>query len=97
MANVGNNTYNYMHISSAATTNVHQTGPVLLHSLCVNSGVTGTVTVLDATAATDASRATVALVDANTNQEKQYDVILSRGLVVVTNSAADLTISYVTI
>jgi hypothetical protein len=97
MANVGNNTYNYKHISSAATTNVHQTGPVLLHSLCVNTGATGTVTVLDGTTATDTSRATVAVVDSNTNQEKKYDVILSRGLVVVTDSAADLTISYVTI
>lgn len=97
MANVGDDRYLYSHITSAATTNIHQTGPVLLHAINVNDGATGTATVIDGTAATDASRATVALVDAGDMNPRIYNVELSRGLVIVTDASVDLTVSYVTI
>lgn len=97
MANLGENRYLYNHITAAATTNVHQTGPVLLHSITINGAKTATATVIDGTAATDASRATAAIVDANVETTLKYNIELARGLVIVTDAASDLTVSYVTI
>lgn len=97
MANLGEGRYLYNHITAAATTNVHQTGPVLLHNITINDALTATATVIDGTAATDTSRATVAVVDTNAETTLHYDIELTRGLIVVTDATSDLTVSYVTI
>jgi hypothetical protein len=97
MANLGESRYLYNHITTAATTNVHQTGPVLLHSITINDAMAGTATVIDGTAATDAARATVAVIDANVETTLKYNVELSKGLIIVTDATSDLTVSYVTI
>jgi len=97
MANIGEQRYLYNHITAAATTNVFQTGPVVLHSITINDANTATATVIDGTAATDATRATIAVVDANVQTTLEYNVELSKGLIVVTDATSDLTVSYVTI
>lgn len=93
MANIGDMRFKYSHISAAATTDIYQTGPVLLHGITVNLGA-GTATVIDGTAATDAARATVAVVTLDAEMDLKYNVELSKGLIIVTDDAADLTVSY---
>jgi len=94
MGSLGGDRYKYSHISAAATTNVYQTGPVLLHTITVNGSITGTATVIDGTTTTDASRATVAIINTDTHITRTFNAELSRGLVVVTDAAADLTVSW---
>jgi len=87
--------FNYSHIVAAGTTSIN-VGPVVLHNVVSNLAVAGTATIIDGTAATDAARATVAVVNENIRITHNYDVELGKGLIVVTTGAApSVTVSWV--
>lgn len=87
------------HITAAGTANISQTSPVVLHAVISNKAAgAGTAIVINGTAAADANRSTVAVIETNFRQSYMYDIALGNGLIVVTTGTApDLTVSYVTV
>lgn len=93
--------YSFRNITAAApTTTVVQTGPGILHSICINNpAADGVITVYDNTAASSTKIATITQPAALANDQPSfvlYDAAFSTGLTVVTSVAAqDITVTYI--
>lgn len=89
--------YNYTPISTATSLSI-ATKPTELHSITINGGTAGTVTIVDSTSATCSGGTTIATIAALgtgvTNETLTYDVLTQNGLCITTAAATNLTVSW---
>lgn len=86
-----NKEYKYKYIS-AATTTVVGVGRGTLHNITVNATAAGVVRICDAITGTTAN---IGMMKASIVEGTYgYDVVFSKGLIIDTAGASDLTISY---
>lgn len=86
----------YSHITTATTTDLSQSAGAFLHSVTINGGTAGAVTVYDdTTSGTTTPIAVIAAAAAATPAgTKTYNVALTAGLQIVTAAATDVTVAY---
>lgn len=75
-----------------ATTTVVKTGKGILHTITVEGGTAGTITVYDNTAASGTKLADFS--STNAIATYTFDVAFATGLTIVTSAATSLTVSY---
>lgn len=86
--------FTYRRISTATNTQIKATAGTL-HTVTINGGTTGTVTIVDTTAANCSGGTTLALVAAVTTPlTLTYDAATLNGLCVTTAAATDLTVTF---
>lgn len=88
--------YNYLNITTTATTLV-KSGAGILHKITFNNpAATGVITIYDSLTAAGTKVGTVTTSASPQPQELDYDIAFVNGLTIVTTVAAqDLTISFV--
>ena len=87
--------YNFKHISTATNTQVKST-PGTLHTVTINGGTAGVVTLVDTSASNCTGGTTLAVIETigTTNPVTlTYDVATTNGLCVTTAAASDVTVS----
>lgn len=87
--------FNYRHISAATNTQIKATG-AFLHTINLNSGTTGTATVVDTSAANCSGGTTIAVIALSATvvgNSLTFDVATTNGLCVTTSAASDITVS----
>jgi hypothetical protein len=87
--------FQYTHISTATNTLI-KTASATLHTVVINGGTAGAVSVFDATAAACTGGSTVAIIATSTvsSETLAYDIQTTNGLCVTTAAATDVTISW---
>ena len=86
-----NPTYQYTYIAGAATTQVF-TGSGVLHSITVNTTAAGAISVIDDTSGSTVNVASLkASIAENTYT---YDVVMKKGLRIITAGASDITVAW---
>jgi hypothetical protein len=86
----------YRHISTATNTQVKSSGGYV-HTVSINGGTAGIVTVVDTSAANCSGGTTVAVIEtiAATNPTSMtFDAIFNTGICVITGAASDVTVSF---
>jgi len=88
--------FSYSHITTATTTDLSQNAGAFLHSITINGGTAGAVTVYDDTTSdTTTPIAVIAAAAAATPAgTKTYNVALTNGLQIATAADTDVTVSY---
>ena len=95
MPNVPANRFDFKHITAAGTI-VVATKPAVLHTVNINKGWTGDITIYEGTASPYAG--TVAVIDTANVTSLQFDTEHQVGLTaVVSGTPGDATVSYVEI
>jgi len=79
---------------TTATTTTHKSGAGYLHTITVNTGGVGTITVYDNTAGSGTQIALIT-VGATTLITLTYDVAFATGLTIVTSAVMNITVSYI--
>ena len=88
--------FDLMHLSAIGTYDLSQNAGAYLHSITINGGTAGAVTVYnDTTGGTASPVAVIAAAAAATPAgTKTYDVLLTNGLQIVLAANTDITVSY---
>ncbi len=92
----GSSGFNYTPITTATNTQVKSAGGTL-HNLMINGGtLTGTITIVDTSAANCTGGTTVALIAANqtAGQSYVYDLQTSNGICIITAAAVNATVDW---
>lgn len=88
--------FQYKHISTATNTQ-EASASVILHTIVINGGTAGLVTVQDTAASNcsgGANIATIATLTGSSAQTLAFDIQTTNGLCITTAAATDLTVSY---
>lgn len=88
--------FQYKHISTATNTQ-EASASVILHTIVINGGTAGLVTVQDTSASNcsgGVNIATIATLTGSSAQTLSYDIQTTNGLCITTAAATDLTVSY---
>jgi hypothetical protein len=88
--------FQYKHISTATNTQ-EASASVILHTIVINGGTAGAITVKDTAAADCSGGSTIAVIATLTGSSAQtlaYDLQTANGLCLTTAAATDVTVSY---
>jgi hypothetical protein len=88
--------FQFKHISTATNT-PEASATVILHTIVINGGTAGAITVKDTAAADCSGGTTIAVIATLTGSSAQtlaYDLQTSTGLCLTTAAATDVTVSY---
>lgn len=88
--------FQYKHISTATNTQ-EASASVILHTIVINGGTAGAITVKDTTASDCSGGSTIAVIATLTGSSAQtlsYDLQTASGLCLTTAAATDVTVSY---
>ncbi len=88
--------YKFVHIASATNTQVQATSVGTLHTITVNGGTAGAVTIVDTTAANCTGGSTIGIIGTSTvfPSTATYDLQTTNGLCISTAAATDVTVAY---